>query len=162
MRPTRIATALTLTGLCAALLSVVAGPAEALTLGAASGIWTAPAPAPVTAADAAGDGADAEGGEETHGEMDMSDTEMTELGHDAEGGDYGEDAGPGAHQEETTTHDDGAEAPPARPRAAVLTSFFVVNSGVLVAAALLRRHDRSKPSHRPRPVAGAPAAPQPA
>ena len=61
-------------------------------------------------------------------------------------------------QESGDSHDDGASAG-SRPRALVLGSFGLVNAGVVVSAALLRRRTPDHPKRRPAAAAPAPTAP---
>lgn len=83
-----------------------------------------------------------------------ADDESThEEGH--ESGTTPEDA-TGTGDETTGEHSEHADegaAPTSRPRAAVLSLFAGVNGAVLITAGLLRRRDRNRPRHRPRPAA---------
>ena len=162
MRPIRTATSLALTGLVAALLSLVAAPvlAAPFTNTPGSGAARTAFGAAQGSEDSPDDGAD-------HAEMEMTDTEMAEEGHDLDGADHAEDAedatgATGDHEDASTTHDDTGAVTPSRPRALVLTTFLIVNAGVLGAAALLRRRDRDKPRHSPRPATSAAPTAHPA
>ena len=87
MRPIRTATSLALIGLVAALLSLVAAPvlAAPFTNTPGSGAARTAFGAAQGSEDSPDDGAD-------HAEMEMTDTEMAEEGHDLDGAEHAEDA----------------------------------------------------------------------
>ena len=75
--------------------------------------------------------------------------------HDHPSGEAGE---AGEADDSSDGHTDHAPPPKDRPRVQLLSAFGGLNGAVLVSAALVRRHDRKHPRHRPRASAAPTAA----
>ena len=87
------------------------------------------------------------------GETDHADPWGSEHSeHDQPSGEAGE-AG-----DSSDGHTDHTPPPKDRPRVQLLSAFGGLNGAVLVSAALVRRHDRKHPRHRPRASAAPTAA----
>lgn len=110
---------------------------------------------------------DSEGASDPHAEMSETEhSESTEPTEEHETKPTEEHDSTPAEEHETMpaeeheggeTEEHAEEAPQARPRTAVLSTFAGVNGAVLASAAFLRRRDRARPQHRPRAVSAPPA-----